>query len=297
MARFARLPVSGWSTSHRTSLAPTAPSCSTMPAPKSSRSSPRRATPSRRWSRSNSVGRDGDPDGVLFRFLAAGQRSVVADLEEPGGHARVFELLASSDIAVTSSLPEQLAAQGLRFTDFLEINDKVIAVSLTPFGLTRRRRDRSANDFLLQALSGSLHNHGLPDREPLAVGGGLGEWIAGVYGAAGALAAPAAEQTGGGTGRRVDTGIPRRHLRLLPLGGGFFPRRCSPQGYLSHATRHRACKDGFVGLTTLTVQQWREFLVMIDRQDLMDRTEFNSPFEDRPCVGTPRRHRCLDVRA
>ncbi|MGA8725687.1 MAG: CoA transferase [Acidimicrobiales bacterium] len=235
--------------------------------------------PLRRWSRSNSVGRDGDPDGVLFRFLAAGQRSVVADLEEPGGRARVFELLASSDIAVTSSLPEQLAAQGLRFTDFLEINDKVIAVSLTPFGLTGPRRDRIANDFLLQALSGSLHNHGLPDREPLAVGGGLGEWIAGAYGAAGALAARArVEQTGRGELVDVST-LESLAVTFVcyPSVAASFPGGARRRGTYRMQPDIERCKDGFVGLTTLTVQQWRDFLVMIDRQDLMDRTEFNSP--------------------
>ena len=30
------------------------------------------------------------------------------------------------------------------------------------------------------------------------------------------------------------------------------------------------CRDGFVGLTTLTVQQWLDFLAMIDRHDLME---------------------------
>ena len=59
--------------------------------------------PLRRWSRSGSLGRDGDPDGVLFRFLAAGQRSVVADLDATAGHDRVLELLTESDIVVSSS--------------------------------------------------------------------------------------------------------------------------------------------------------------------------------------------------
>ena len=39
----------------------------------------------------------------LFRFLAAGQRSVVADLDDTAGHDRVLELLAESDIVVSSS--------------------------------------------------------------------------------------------------------------------------------------------------------------------------------------------------
>ena len=116
--------------------------------------------PLRHWSRTGSLGRDGDPDGVLFRFLAAGQRSVVADLDDSADHDRVVELLATSDIVVTSSLAEQLDARGLSFAYVHEMNRELTAVSLTPFGLTGPRSGQSANDFLLQALSGSLHNHG-----------------------------------------------------------------------------------------------------------------------------------------
>src|SRR4051794_38991964 len=59
--------------------------------------------PLRRWSRSGSTGRDGDADGVLFRFLAAGQRSISIDLEDPAGRVRLHGLLETCDIAVVSS--------------------------------------------------------------------------------------------------------------------------------------------------------------------------------------------------
>ncbi len=235
--------------------------------------------PLRSWSRSHSVGRDGDPDGVLFRYLAAGQRSVVADLAEPAGRACVLKILAASDIAVTSASAKQLAARRLRFTDICKINDELVAVSITPFGLTGPRRNRSTNDFLLQALSGSLHNHGTPDREPLAVGGGLGEWIAGAYGAAGALAARARiAQTG--KGELVDVST----LEALAITLVCYPSVMAsfPGGVRRRATYRmqpdiERCNDGFVGLTTLTVQQWHDFLAMIDRHDLIDRTELTSP--------------------
>ncbi len=36
------------------------------------------------------------------------------------------------------------------------------------------------------------------------------------------------------------------------------------------------CKDGFVGLTTLTAQQWHDFLAMIDRPDLIEDSQLDS---------------------
>ena len=35
------------------------------------------------------------------------------------------------------------------------------------------------------------------------------------------------------------------------------------------------CEDGFVGLSTITVQQWHDFLAMIERHDLIERAEWN----------------------
>jgi len=234
--------------------------------------------PLRRWSRTGSLGRDGDPDGVLFRFLAAGQRSVVADLDASAGRERVLELLAASDIVVSSSTAEQLDARGLRFNDIQEGNHQLTVVSLTPFGLTGPRSGQSANDFLLQALSGSLHNHGSWRGEPLAVGGGLGEWIAGAYGAAGALAARARlHRTGGG--ELVDVSTLEAYAVTLVC----YP---SVAASVRGGVRRRAtvemvpgiepCKDGFVGLTTLTAQQWHDFLAMIDRPDLVENAQLDT---------------------
>ncbi len=235
--------------------------------------------PLRHWSRTGSLGRDGDPDGVLFRFLAAGQRSVVADLDDSVGHDRVLELLAASDIVVTSSPAEHLDARGLRFADVHEVNHELTVVSLTPFGLIDPCSGESANDFLLQALSGSLHNHGSWRGEPLAVGGGLGEWIAGAYGAAGALAARARLHRTG-RGELVDVST----LEALAVTLVCYPSVAAsvPGGVRRRSTVEMVpgiepCKDGFVGLTTLTAQQWHDLLAMIERPDLIDDAQLDSP--------------------
>ena len=179
---------------------------------------------------------------------------------------------------VSNSPAEQLDARGLRFADVHAVNHELTVVSLTPFGLTGPRSGESANDFLLQALSGSLHNHGSWRGEPLAVGGGLGEWIAGVYGAAGALAARARlDRTGDGELVDVST------LEALAVTLVCYPSVAAsvPGGVRRRSTVEMVpgiepCKDGFVGLTTLTAQQWHDFLAMIERPDLLDNAKLDS---------------------
>ena len=227
--------------------------------------------PLRTTSRSGSVGADGDVDGALFRFLAAGQRSVGLDLDGTGDRDRLLELAAGSDVVVSSASIGVLEARRLRGEDLQAVNPALTVVSITPFGLTGPRAHDTANDFRLQARSGSLHSHGSVDREPLAVGGGLGEWIAGAYAAAGALAARA-RTARTGRGEVVDVSA----LECLAITLVCYPSVAAsfPGGVRRRSTYVllpgiEPCKDGFVGLTTLTAQQWHDFLAMIDRHDLI----------------------------
>jgi crotonobetainyl-CoA:carnitine CoA-transferase CaiB-like acyl-CoA transferase len=233
---------------------------------------PEAGHPLRRWSASGSVGSDGDPDGALFRFLATGQRSVVADLDTLEGRARLLELAEGADLLVQTERPGHLESLGLGLTDLKRVNPALTTISITPFGQQGPRSGDERSEFLLQALSGSTHTHGSHGRVPLAVGGGIGDWIAGAYAATGALAALArTRQTG--QGELVDVST----LECLAVTFVCYP---SVAANAPGGTRRRnlyslipgiePCRAGFVGFTTLTVQQWRDFAALIDRPDLLE---------------------------
>ena len=230
--------------------------------------------PLRSWSTSGAVGTDGDPDGALFRFLAAGQRSVVVDIDGPNGQSRARDLVAESDVLIESFVPGYLAARGLGPDTLHRINPALTIVSITAFGQEGPRRDDTSSEFLLQALAGSLDLHG--DSSPLAVGGRVGEWAVGAYAAAGALAARART-------RRSGQGV---HVDVSSLECAALTFVCYPTLFAALPGGRRTasftmvpgvepCKDGFVGLATITVQQWHDFLAMIERPDLMERSEWN----------------------
>src|SRR5205823_2278370 len=133
----------------------------------------------------------------LFRYLAAGQASIVVDLDDASGRRHLLELAADSDLVVESFPTDHLAARGVGVTALHRVNPTLTVVSITPFGQTGPRRADSSSEFLLQALSGSLDLHGDGQRSPLAVGGQLGEWAVGAFAAAGALAGRAATRRTG----------------------------------------------------------------------------------------------------
>jgi crotonobetainyl-CoA:carnitine CoA-transferase CaiB-like acyl-CoA transferase len=228
----------------------------------------------RRWSVTGTVGRDGDPDGALFRFLAASQESLVLDRTEPGADLTVDALAASSDVAIVSTFGGH-GAKTYPTVDPVALHKdhpELLVVSLSAFGLTGPRASEQSSEFLVQALSGSLHNHGSIEGLPLAVGGAVAEWALGIYGALGAVSALSARRRSG-LGDLVDISA----LEALTMTFLCYPSVAAsmPGGERKRSTYTMTpsiepCRDGYVGMATITMAQWTTFLEMIERPDLAD---------------------------
>jgi crotonobetainyl-CoA:carnitine CoA-transferase CaiB-like acyl-CoA transferase len=226
----------------------------------------------RSWSASGSTGSDGDPDGVLFRYLAASQQSLVIDPTGPSADDVLDTLAARSDVVIVSTLGDR-AGRCPPATDTRGLcvrHPELVVVSLSAFGLSGPRAGEESSDLLLQALAGSLHSHGSDDRVPLAVGGGLAEWTVGIFGALGAVSALTARRRSG-RGDLVDVSA----LECLAITFICYPSVAAamPGGQRIRPTYVmvpgiEACLDGYVGMATITTAQWHTVLDMIERPDL-----------------------------
>jgi crotonobetainyl-CoA:carnitine CoA-transferase CaiB-like acyl-CoA transferase len=215
----------------------------------------------------------GGPPGALFDYLAAGKKSVTHH-----GRTEVTEvtgLLAGADIVLTDltdgwTLDEITAHTG----------PSAVVVAVTPFGTTGPYVEEhiAANEFILQALCGSIAGRGWPDDEPVQAGGRLGEWLAGTFAAA--VAAAAGRHAGrGGRGEIIDVStyeamviamnLPTMSASVLGPDSVMLQRSLELPSIVPTA-------DGMVGFCTITAQQFQDFLVMIDRADLVDDAELAS---------------------
>ena len=212
----------------------------------------------------------GGAPGALFDYLAAGKKSVTQREK-----AEVTGLLAGADIVLTD------LTDGWTLDDIsAHTGPSAVVVAVTPFGTTGPYAEEhlAANEFILQALCGSTAGRGWPDDEPVQAGGRLGEWLAGTFAAAVAAAA-ARHAARGGPGEIIDVStyeamviamnLPAMSASVLGADSVMLQRSLELPSIVPTA-------DGMVGFCTITAQQFQDFLVMIDRADLVDDAELAS---------------------
>jgi crotonobetainyl-CoA:carnitine CoA-transferase CaiB-like acyl-CoA transferase len=238
--------------------------------------------PLRRWSASGAPIAAED-DGALFNFLHASKESVVVDTTDDGGLGAMPDLLASAD-AVVWSPGSPVAEHGAFAPQRIRRDHPHLTVTtITPYGLDGPWHDRPATEFTLQAWSGGIVGlaRGRPDREPVYVGGQIGEWLAGLAAAIGTLAAGWRADS---LGDLVDVSM----LETLASCLTYYPVTFNDQ--MGRPMRKKrfvptpgvaAASDGLVGLGVGTGQQWLDFCAMVEHPEW---TEDPKLFLDRTAL-------------
>jgi len=223
--------------------------------------------PLRHWTASGTRIPAGE-DGALFQHLNASKRSVVADLETPAGRQIVLDLAATADLVVESFEPGTLDRVGLTWKALHARNPALSLLSISPWGGTGPWAHRPATEFTLQAATGATDYRRPPGRLPVAAGGRIGEWIAGIFAAAGALCAwPVARSTG--AGQHLDVSIfESMFLTFVPFFDLSGQWRDGPMPGGVEVPSIEPAKDGWVGFCTQTGQQWKDFCLLIEQYEL-----------------------------
>jgi len=234
--------------------------------------------PLRAWS---STGAElGGRDSALFQFLDTGKQAVVGSAAAGGATA----LVEAADIVIESGGLEGDAGERLDVAELLTADPALVVVSITPYGCTGPWAERRATEFTLQAECGSIGIRGVPGRTPYQAGGRIAEWAAGAYAAFAALAAVCRARRSGRGGHvdvsileaanMVFTNFSEAMNRLLNGGSG------DPEHALLAPSVEtpsiEPSRDGYVGFCTNARQQFNDFLVLIERPDLLDDGEIGT---------------------
>nr|WP_221247380.1 CoA transferase [Gordonia humi] len=126
---------------------------------------------------------------MLFRTINRNKKSIVLDLRTDAGRADVRELARHCDVVLENFRPGTLEKWGIGPAELSEANPNLVFVRISAFGQTGPYSERPGFAAVAEAYGGFRELVGDPDRPPVRVGVSIGDSIAGLYGAFGAVMA------------------------------------------------------------------------------------------------------------
>lgn len=135
------------------------------------------------------------------------KRSFTANLKHPDGLAAVRRLAAQADIVVENFRPGVLEKLGLGWDTLAAANPGLVMVRLSGFGQTGPYKDRPGFGAIGESMGGLRYITGFADRPPVRTGISIGDSIAALWAAIGALMALRHREVNGGAGQVVDVAL------------------------------------------------------------------------------------------
>jgi len=199
---------------------------------------------------------------ALWQYFHTSKRSVRSSVPD----AELADLVAGADVVFESG---SVDVEGLRAQ-----HPQLVVVSVTPWGRTGPWTDRPATHFVVEGAAGSLLARGWPEDVPYQAGGHIGDYTMASFAAAAACPAVRhAQRTG--QGAHVDCSL----IETMAVAGSVFtdmlhallgrPDLPTPPRSVETPSIERAA-DGWIGFNTNTGLMQQNFLLLIERYDLMD---------------------------
>jgi crotonobetainyl-CoA:carnitine CoA-transferase CaiB-like acyl-CoA transferase len=215
----------------------------------------------------------GQRESAVFAWRNTNKRSVTAADDDA---ARLREIALASDVLLDARLGAEADPGPSGHAALRAAHPGLTIIAFSWFGESGPYRDFASSDAVVRALAGVLGIIG-PDERPLF----LSEHQACVPTALAGFSAALASLIGGGPGRRFeisahDANVPIMDFQLsvasaIPEGdrrwgrNRFFP--VFPVGIYP-------CREGWLGVTAFTPDQWRSFCQMLDLEEIAERPEY-----------------------
>jgi len=213
-------------------------------------------------------------DSVNFALLNRGKKSVVVDLKDPDGRARVEPLIARCDVLIEQFRPGVMDRLGLGYEAVVKLNPSIVYCSISGYGQTGPKRDAAAHDLnyigdtgLLSLSMGTLD---VPVIPPVLIADIAG----GAYPAVINILLALRERDATGQGRRLDVAMTdnlfplmywalgERHVRgICPVSGKALTTGGTPRYRL-----YLTADDRMVAAAPIEQKFWEIFcdIIMLD---------------------------------
>jgi len=145
--------------------------------------SPQAGDPIRQWR----VLKDGN--SLWWSVQSRNKKSITLNMKDPRAQDIARRLALDADIVIENYRPGVLEKWGLGYEQLKVINPALIMVRLSGYGQTGPMRDAPGFGAIGESMGGIRYVSGHPDRPPVRIGISIGDSIASLHGAMGALMA------------------------------------------------------------------------------------------------------------
>ncbi|WKN50298.1 CaiB/BaiF CoA-transferase family protein [Nocardioides sp. Arc9.136] len=231
-----------------------------------------------------------DGQGLYWKALSRGKRSVSLDLRRPEGKELLRRWIGQFDVLVENFRPGTLERWDLAPDDLRAINPRLVVLRVTAYGQDGPYSTQPGFGTLAEALAGLASVSGFPDRPPLLPAYPLADIMAGNLGATSVLAALQRRATTG-TGDVIDLAIYEAALKLVEINILEYQQLGSEHGRTGNRYGPAAprgsyqCRDGlWVALSGSTQAMAVNVLRTIGGEELVADPRFTTNAERREHV-------------
>lgn len=139
--------------------------------------------------------------------MGRNKKSITLDMTQPEGQAIAKRLASKVDILLENFKPGTMEKWGMGYDELKAANKGIIMVRVSGWGQTGPYSSRPGYANVAEGVGGMRYTTGYPDRPPVRTGTSIGDTLAGMHAALGALTAVYHRDVNGGEGQVVDVAI------------------------------------------------------------------------------------------
>ncbi|CAJ1505147.1 CaiB/BaiF CoA transferase family protein [[Mycobacterium] holstebronense] len=229
-------------------------------------------------------GNQRDGVGLMWKSVSRNKRSITCNLRVPEGQELVRRLAATADVVIANTRPQTLRGWGLDYEALRAVNDRIVMLHITGFGLSGPKSERPGFGTLGEAMSGFANITGEADGPPTLPPFMLADGVASLNAAYAVMMALYHRDVHGGPGQLIDVNLIDPLARLLEqtlLGYdqlGLVPTRAGNRWDISAPRNTYRTADGrWLAMSGSSPALALRVFRAIGRADLVDDADFSDP--------------------